>query len=149
MKTKHLPFSIDKPEKSPGLSLWQATTTWQRLIKKTLEEYEVSHAQFVILAVTFWLEKQNLEIQQSIIIKWTKLDKMTVSQALKKLSQKKIVIQKENSNDTRAKLISLTKTGATLTSKLISLVEIIDEKFFKKLNKDEKNQLLFLLQKLI
>lgn len=46
----NLPFGFDKPEDSPGFLLWQTTMIWQRQIKKALEQYNVSHAQFVIIA---------------------------------------------------------------------------------------------------
>jgi hypothetical protein len=49
-------FSFDAPEDSPGLLLWQTTVTWQRQIKKALDPYDIAHAQFVIMAITFWFE---------------------------------------------------------------------------------------------
>lgn len=32
----NLPFEFEKPQDSPGFLLWQATTLWQRQIKKPL-----------------------------------------------------------------------------------------------------------------
>ncbi len=51
-----LTFSVEHPEDSSGLLLWQTTITWQRLIKKALEPYSISHARFVILAIVLWFE---------------------------------------------------------------------------------------------
>ena len=78
-------FGFERAEDSPGLLLWQTTTLWQRRIKRTLESYEISHAQFVIMAILLWFEEQQLEETQTAIVNVSKLDKMTVSQALKKL----------------------------------------------------------------
>jgi len=41
-------------EDSPGLLLWQTTIFWQRMIKKALEPYGISHAQFVIMVILLW-----------------------------------------------------------------------------------------------
>ena len=78
------PFGFKTPEDSPGFLLWQTNTTWQRLIKKPLEQHNISHAQFVIMALLLWFEGQNTEVAQVDIVRMSKLDKMTVSKSLKK-----------------------------------------------------------------
>ena len=76
--SKHLPFGFDRPEDSPGFLLWQTTMIWQRQIKRVLEAYDVSHAQFVIMATLMWFEAHNYDTTQISIVNWSKLDKMTV-----------------------------------------------------------------------
>jgi DNA-binding MarR family transcriptional regulator len=142
-------FSIDKPEESQGFLLWQTTMTWQRLIKKALDAYDISHAQFVILAITLWFESKNLEISQSLIIRQSKLDKMTVSKSFKKLVLEGYVKRMEHKVDTRAKSVSLTKKGRELISKLIPIVEKIDEDFFGVLKKVDQQSLIKILNNLI
>lgn len=53
-----IPFGFAKPEDSPGFLLWQTTIIWQRRIKKALESHDISHAQFVIMAILLWFETQ-------------------------------------------------------------------------------------------
>ena len=148
MKTNSA-FGFDRPEDSPGLVLWQTTITWQRLIKKALDPYEISHAQFVILAITLWFESKNQEVSQSLIIRQSKLDKMTVSKSLKKLVAEGYVKRMEHKEDTRAKAISLTKKGKELTSKLVPIVEGIDEAFFGTIKKADRQSLIHALNNLI
>lgn len=142
-------FSVEKPEHSPGFLLWQTTITWQRLIKKALDEYHVSHAQFVILAITFWFESQNHEVSQSLIIRQSKLDKMTVSKSFKKLVKEGYVKRIEHTEDTRAKAVFLTKKGKELISKLVPIVEKIDQDFFGVLKKTDQRSLINVLNNLI
>ena len=78
-------FGFKRPEDSPGLLLWQTTITWQRLIKNALIEYDISHPQFVIMAILLWFTEKGEDPTQIAIIRLSKLDKMTVSQSLKKL----------------------------------------------------------------
>jgi DNA-binding MarR family transcriptional regulator len=142
-------FGFDQPEESPGFLLWQTTITWQRLIKKGLDPYGISHAQFVILAITLWFESKNHEIMQSLIIRQSKLDKMTVSKALKKLVMEGYVKRIEHKEDTRAKSVLLTKKGKELASKLIPIVEKIDEKFFAVIKKGNRLSLINILNNLV
>lgn len=142
-------FGFVKPEDSPGFLLWQTTITWQRLINKALDEYHISHAQFVILAITLWFENKNEDVSQGVIVRLSKLDKMTVSKALKKLVEEGFVKRAEHKVDTRAKSVFLTKRGRTLVSKLVPIVEKIDEKFFGLVNKNEQQSLVNILNDLV
>ncbi len=145
----NLPFGFERPEDSPGFLLWQTTMTWQRLIKKALEEHNVSHAQFVIMATLMWFDAHNYDTTQVLIVTWTKLDKMTVSKSLKKLTLLKLVNRIEHETDTRAKNVSLTKKGTTLIHKLVPIVEKIDSQFFGKTSATEQQKLIHILRKLI
>lgn len=131
-------FGFEKPEDSPGFLLWQTTITWQRHIKKALDPYQISHAQFVILAIVLWFEGIKEEPTQVLIVRQSKLDKMTVSKSLKKLASLGLIKRAEHEKDTRAKSVYLTSKGRTFASKLVPIVEKIDENFFGVI--DEKNQ---------
>ena len=141
-------FGFDTPEESPGFLLWQTTIIWQRRIKNALESYGISHSQFVIMALLLWCEETNLEPIQSFIVNKTKLDKMTVSKALKKLVTEEMVKRNEHSHDTRAKLVCLTKKGKTLIKKIVPIVEGVDQKFFDVINKENQKTLINFLRRL-
>lgn len=142
-------FGFTQPEDSPGLLLWQTTITWQRLIKKALDPYDIAHAQFVILAITLWFTTQQQEVTQTTIINLSKLDKMTVSKSLKKLVAQGLVKRSENQTDTRAKSVHLTRKGKELIEKLVPIVESIDAAFFGKLKKPQQAEFIKLLDQLL
>lgn len=142
------PFGFESAEDSPGLLLWQTTITWQRLIKNALDPYNISHAQFVILAITLWFEAINENPTQITIARQSKLDKMTVSKSLKKLVAEGLIKRAEHETDTRAKSVRLTSKGKKLASKLVPIVETIDADFFSVLGEQQKT-LLMLLKNLI
>lgn len=143
-----LPFGFDRPEDSPAFLLWQTTMIWQRQIKKALELYNISHAQFVIMATLLWFEAHSYDTTQTLIVNWSKLDKMTVSKALKNLISIGLINRIEHKKDTRAKSISLTDNGKTLIRKLVPIVEKIDDKFFGKASPSERLILNNILRKL-
>ena len=119
--------------------------TWQRLIKNALAEYDISHPQFVILAILLWFTEKKDEPTQIAIIRLSKLDKMTVSQSLKKLSAQGLVKRAEHEQDTRAKSVRLTESGQILAAKLVKIVEQIDADFFGQLTQAEGESLVQVL----
>lgn len=144
----HPPFSFDTPEDSPGFLLWQTTMMWQRQIKKALEAYNVSHAQFVIMATLMWFEAHGQDRTQIAIVHQTKLDKMTVSKSLKKLAEFGFVNRIEHETDTRAKSVSLTEKGKAMVHTLVPIVEGVDSRFFSKASESAQKSLVQILAKL-
>ena len=144
-----LPFGFDQPEDSAGFLLWQVTMVWQRKIKKALEEHDIAHAQFVIMATLLWFEAHHYDTTQISIVNWSKLDKMTVSKSLKKLASLGLVNRIEHETDTRAKSVSLTNKGKKLVYKLVPIVEKIDGEFFANVSVPEQQSLIQVLKKLV
>lgn len=142
-------FGFETPEDSPGFLLWQTTITWQRLIKKALDAHNISHAQFVVMAVLLWFEEHHQDPTQIAIARLSKLDQMTVSKSLKKLIYQGYINRKESVKDTRAKWVSLTSKGKTLVSKLVPTVEGIDAEFFGKVPEADQRNLTQILSTLM
>lgn len=145
----NLPFGFDQPEDSPGFLLWKITMIWQRQIKKILEPYHISHAQFVIMATLRWFSEHRQENTQMLIVNQTQLDKMTVSIALKKLARLGFVHRLEHEHDARAKNLLLTQKGKRMVDQLVPLVEGIDSKFFGVINSSEQQKLIDTLAKIL
>ena len=52
---------------STGLLFWQSSMLWQRKVKQALQSYDLTHTQFVILAVIEELSEQEICITQKKI----------------------------------------------------------------------------------
>lgn len=141
-------FGFDAPE-SPGFLLWQTTVTWQRQIKQALGPFEISHAQFVILAILLWSCETGQDPNQTLIARQSKLDKMTVSTSLKKLGSSGYVRRAESDRDPRANSVRLTDRGKRLASKLVPIVEGIDKAFFGALTPTRLRELVTILASLL
>ena len=124
------------PEQSPGFLLWQVSTEWRRQIEAGLSSLGLTHPQFVLLASLGWLTRNGDKISQIVLARHCKTDITMTSQILRSLERKKFIERKQCQNDERAKLPLLTKKGAELIEKALPLVEAIDYKFFKKLERD-------------
>lgn len=130
MKSTDNTFSVDKPEDSSGFLLWQVTNLWQREIKKALEEYGLTHSQFVLMTSIHWLILHKQEVTQIILSANTKIDPMTTSTVLRTLQQKGLIQRQEHATDTRAKTVELTEQGKEIVKKAIVTVEEFDRRFF-------------------
>ena len=111
---------------------------WHSIIKKELKKMNLTHPQFVVLASLAYLSQDNNEVTQVMISKLSGIDVMTISQILNLLEKNDFVKRKEHSKDTRAKAVILSKKGEEVLQKAVPLVEQIDEVFFGKLDRDEK-----------
>ncbi|MBD2768371.1 MarR family transcriptional regulator [Hymenobacter sp. BT664] len=130
MKSPDNIFKIERPEESSGFLLWQVTNLWQREIKKALEAYGLTHAQFVLMASIHWLAVQEQAVTQIVLSNHTKIDPMTTSTVLRTLQQKGFVQRQEHLTDTRAKTVELTGEGKEIIKKAVITVEKFDLEFF-------------------
>jgi len=110
--------------------LWQVTNLWQREIKKALEEFELTHSQFVLLASTYYLTLHKQDVTQVLLSNHTKIDPMTTSTVLRTLQKRGFIVRKEHSTDTRAKTVGLSKEGILITQKAVKTVEKFRPTFF-------------------
>lgn len=126
-------FSFKRPEDSPGFLLWQLTNQWQRQQRQALAKLGLTHPQFVALAGLLWLSSiPNAAVTQKQVSDLTKIDKMSMSDLVVTLLQKKMLTRKSNANDKRAYVLALTDKGRRIVLKAIPVVEGIDAKYFSK-----------------
>ncbi len=135
MKAADNTFSFDEAEDSPGFLLWQVTNLWQRELRKALEQHDITHSQFVLMASIHWLTLHGKEVTQIVLSANTKIDPMTTSTVLRTLQTKGLVQRQEHATDTRAKTVALTDAGKEVIKKAVVTVESFDEQFFAPLGK--------------
>ena len=120
------------PADSPGLLLWRATLRWQRLITAALKPLDLTHVQFVLLASTWWLTHVADETpSQRRLAEYAGTDPMMTSQVLRALQTKGLITRTAHPDDSRAHSISVTRRGASLAKRAISVVEAADADFFR------------------
>jgi DNA-binding MarR family transcriptional regulator len=123
-------FSFESPDDSPGFLLWQTTNLWQREIKKALDRFDLTHAQFVVLASAYWLGQQQAPVTQVALAEHARIDKMMTSKLLRTLEAKGLLVRAEHEHDTRAKVIELTQAGTKTLVQAVWAVEEFDTVFF-------------------
>lgn len=122
---------------SPGFLLWKASNLLQRLHASSLKKIGLTPAQFSVLASIVYLSGFDEALTQAYLARHTGLDKMFISDLVKKLVQKKWISLEDHPSDSRAKVIRATSKGTALANESIAVVEEIDAAFFSKLERGE------------
>ncbi|GHT08268.1 MarR family transcriptional regulator [Bacteroidia bacterium] len=130
MKSIDNTFSVEQAEDSSGFLLWQVTSLWQRKIRDSLKQYDLTHSQYVLLTCLHWLTLHGQDVTQIVLSSYSKIDPMTTSTVLRTLQQKGLIRRTEHSTDTRAKKIDITEKGKEIIKKAIVTVETADKEFF-------------------
>lgn len=118
------------PEDSPGFLLWHVTLRWQRDMAAALAPLDLTHVQFVLLASTWWLNQQGDRPNQLTLARWAGTDVKMTSQVLRTLEAKGLLMRTVDPDDTRARRLQVTETGAELAARAIDVVEAADRTFF-------------------
>ncbi|GAP72328.1 transcriptional regulator,marR family [Candidatus Symbiothrix dinenymphae] len=130
MKSIDNTFSVEQAEDSSGFLLWQVTSLWQRKIRDSLKQYDLTHSQYVLLTCLHWLTLHGQDVTQIVLSSYSKIDPMTTSTVLRTLQQKGLLRRTEHSTDTRAKKIDITEKGKEIIKKAVVTVETADKEFF-------------------
>lgn len=146
--TKKSPFLKAEAHQSPGFLFWQVSVIWQRQVAAALRPLAITQTQFVLLASLLWLSKKEQNISQAVLARHSKMDVMTTSQVLRTLEDKSYIQREPHPQDTRAKILLLTKKGEALAKQAVPLVEAVDEEFFNSLGAG-RSKIIHLLQDLI
>lgn len=118
------------PATSPGFLLWHATLRWQRAMADALQPHDLTHAQFVLLASTWWLNGQDERPSQSRLSELTGSDPRMTSEVVRRLEGKGLVAREQDPTDSRAKVLRVTQTGTATAVAAIGSVEAADASFF-------------------
>lgn len=144
---KKIDFNFHQPEENLGYLLWQATMKWQRQANRALDEINLTHTQFVIIAALGWLLKNSENVTQKEIADHSNTDRMMVSKILRTLQKNELIVRKEHKIDTRAKCVFLTNKGIETLQKAIEIKTKTNKVFFKNLT--DKNKFSSELRKMI
>jgi DNA-binding MarR family transcriptional regulator len=125
------------PERSPGFLLWHVTLRWQREVVAALAPLDLTHVQFVLLASTWWLNRDGSDPNQLTLARHAGTDVKMTSQVLAKLEAKGLLRREVDAADTRAKRLRVTPRGANLARRAIDVVERTDAAFFSRLARPE------------
>jgi DNA-binding MarR family transcriptional regulator len=126
-------FQVESADDSPGFSLWQVSSMWQRQINAGLKQFNLTHAQFVLLASLTWLASEEKPLTQVDLASHAKMDVMMASNVLRTLEEKGLIVRNPHPTDTRAKSLAVTSKGLKLAGQAVQAVEKIDADFFSPL----------------
>lgn len=123
-----------RPQDSFGFRLWHVLHAWQRRVERVLAPLDLTHMQFVVLAITSWLAYLGETPSQSRIANFGKIDRMTLSNILRLLEDKGYVERKPHPDDPRANRVGLTRSGRAAIAEAKRIVRETQDAFFGRLS---------------
>ena len=143
------PFRHQRADDSPGFLLWKLTTLWQGRVAAALEPFRLTQTQYAILASLRWFEEHGEQPTQRHMVDHAKIDKMTVSKALRRLEAAGLVSRQRAAHDARATQVDFTPLGRRVAARAILAVEDADEAFFAGLDLSQRQAWLAITSEVI
>jgi DNA-binding MarR family transcriptional regulator len=143
------PFRHEQADDSPGFLLWKVTALWQARIAVTLGPLGLTQTQYAILASLRWFEECGERPTQRHLVEHARLDKMTLSKAIRKLEDAGLVSRHACRHDGRATEVRFTARGRRTVEKAVVSVEEADDLFFAALNDRRLREWLALTREVI
>lgn len=131
-----------------GFLLWQVSKLWHQRLALSLQDLGLPPTQAVILANVLRLSEEGGEVTQSSLTKATKVDRMTASQTLRSLEEKRLITRQSSNRDSRTNQIRLTRLGRETALETVSRLAAAHKVFFRPL-KDDKVKMVSCLQRLV
>lgn len=135
MKKVKLDYS-ENAERIPGFLLWQVSKLWQRHLNAALKDLRLTSTQAVILGNIVRMIGQKKVVTQIALSEITKVDPMTISQAIRTLEKKKLIKRVVDKDDQRAFSIVPTNQGVRVTMEALQKLAEAHESFFKPLERE-------------
>ncbi len=127
--TGTLDTAYPDPQDSIGLMLWRVTNSWQRVIRAALAPFDLTHVQFVLLAVLASIEHTTPITQRDLATR-AATDPMMTSQVLRALESKGLVERAPHPTDGRARILTITTAGIAIVNRANVAVEEADRAYF-------------------
>jgi len=121
---------IGSPDESLGYLLSRVYGLRQKKMNEELAFVGLNYVQCNLLFGIYWLQMKGETVNQKALINHTKLDKSVASNLLRKMADDKYVSRKEDKNDTRAKIVTLTSKGEKLAEQAMEIINRVDETFW-------------------
>ncbi len=130
-----------EPGDGAGFWLWRVSNAWQRTVRRALAPVDLTHVQFVLLAVTARLDtgappEPDARPAQRDIATRSGVDPMTTSTVLRSLERRGLVARARSVSDTRTVTVSITPDGLAVMDRAIPLVAAADDQVFAALDTD-------------
>jgi DNA-binding MarR family transcriptional regulator len=122
--------SLGSPENAIGFVLWRIVARYQRETDRALVSFDLTNLQFATLAIIAWLGQSGEPATQAELSRFGGIHPMQISQTLKMLEYKTLVLRERSNSDTRAKHVRLTRNGLDTLRQAFPVVIEVQRRLF-------------------
>lgn len=136
-KNEDSPFKHADANDSAGFLLWKMTALWQQKLAGVLGHLGITQTQYAIMASLRWFEHQGEPPTQGHLVEHARIEKMTLSKAIRRLEDDGLLLREPSPEDSRAVNVRFTAKGRKLVQKAVVAIETADDEFFGSLRPHE------------
>lgn len=103
--------SLGSPRNAIGFVLWRVVHRYERELEQALRSLDLTHLQFTLLALVAWTQKQGESPNQAELARAGDIHVMQVSNVLKALEHKALIVRHVATGNATAKSVALTVEG--------------------------------------
>jgi len=122
--------SLGSPQNAVGFVMWRLTHRYQREVDQALRTEDLTHLQFVTLMLVAWLSRDGGSATQREVARFGDIHPMQVSNVLKALEQKEMIIRTREVGSGPAKAVVLTDQGLQRLRQALPLVIEVQYRLF-------------------
>ena len=123
-------ISLGAPQNAVGFVMWRVVHRYQREVEQALRPMDLTHLQFVTLTLVAWMAQDGDVATQSELARFGDIHPMQVSNVLKALEQKRMVLRAPSRGNALAKQVAMTSTGMTALREALPLVIGVQGRLF-------------------
>ncbi len=121
---------VKMPEDTIGFLLWRVAHRHQREVDRVLSGLGLTHLQFVVLVQTAWHSRNGEVITQAGLARTSHIHPMQLSNILKALEEKGLVVRDRCPDNARIKRIFLSDKAVALLGEALPRVTALQTDFF-------------------
>lgn len=129
-KDEDSPFKHADADNNAGFLLWKITALWQQKLAGVLDSLGITQTQYAIMASLRWFEHQGEPPNQAHLVEHARIEKMTLSKAIRRLEDDGLLLREPSPEDSRAVNVRFTAKGRRLVQKAVVVIETADDEFF-------------------
>jgi DNA-binding MarR family transcriptional regulator len=119
---------FDHPGPAAGAVVWRLATKWRVAVDRALAPLDLTHAQYVLLAALYGLDRAGRQPSQRELADETGLEALYVSKLARTLEAKGALARGRDPHDTRAVRLTLTQSGRDSTRSAMRTVQELLER---------------------
>ena len=122
--------SLGAPENAVGFVMWRITHRYQREVDQALKALDLTHLQFVTLALVAWMARDGRPAQQAEIARFGDIHPMQVSKVAGALETKAMIARVGTKGPGPAKSVTVTAAGLDALRTALPIVISVQQRLF-------------------
>ena len=122
--------SLGAPHRAVGFVMWRVVHRYQREVDQALRALNLTHLQFVILALTGWAACAGGPVTQSALAALGDIHPMQVSHVLRILERKGLIGRTPSPRNSLAKHVAITARGVGVLRDALPIVIDVQARLF-------------------